>query len=125
MTMRVFALAAFFAHLLFGNMCMMPMASAAEPHHAAMAAGMKHDMAAMSHAPSHDDGKGMPCDGGHCLTHALPASTSVSATVQGDAAMLPAAFEVIAPPVASETPLPVSAAPPGQYIRVDTIVLRN
>lgn len=122
MTLRVFSLATISAHLVLGNLCTMPMAMGEEMPDMP---GMNHDMSAMaSHEDQSDKSQGMPCDGEHCFTHALPTQTSLAAN--GVLVMaLPTTPNIIEFSLESEAPTPISTAPPGQFIHVKTIVMRN
>lgn len=117
--MNRFVLLSLGAHLVLGNLCMMPMAMAEEMP------GMDHDMMSMSHEEGDEGGSHrMPCEGEHCFTHALPTQTSLAA--HGVLALaLPTTPNVIEFSFKNEAPAPVSAAPPGQFIHVKTIVMRN
>lgn len=86
--------------------------------------GMNHDMSAMaSDEDQSDSSQGMPCDGEHCFTHALPTQTSLG-TDSVLVVALPATPNVIGFTFENEAPTPTSTAPPGQFIHVKTIVLR-
>jgi len=87
--------------------------------------GMNHDMSAMASHEDQDNGsQGMPCGGGHCFTHALPTETSLGfAPIFGVVA--PVTFDPIEPLGVFYVPMPTSTAPPGQFIHVKTIVMRN
>ena len=87
MSLKILTSIGFAAHVLIGNFCMMPMAGAAEMpmSHEAHA---EMSMSQMSSADcehcmkeeASDDAplKGMPCNGGHCLSQSVPqASTAI------------------------------------------------
>ncbi len=117
-----FVLLALGTNLLLGNLCMMPMAMAEEMSDMP---GMNHDMSAMaSHEDQPDRSEQMPCDGEHCIVPALPTQTSLVTDGMFTVA-LPITPNVVAFSFAKETPVPMSTAPPGQFIHVRTIVLRN
>lgn len=118
----IFAIGTIALQLVLGNLCMMPMAAAEDMHDMP---GMNHDMATMaSHESEAPVPEGMPCDGGHCFVHALPTQTLLSTDGMLVAA-LPVTPNVMELSFESNTPVPVSMAPPGQFIHVKTIVLRN
>lgn len=117
-----FTLVTLGVHLLLGNLCMMPMAMADEMPDMP---GMNHDMSAMaSHKGQGENTQGMPCDGEHCFTHALPTQTAL-ATDGVLVVALPTTPNFIELSIKSEAPAPISTAPPGQFIHVRTIVMRN
>lgn len=133
MSMKILASIGFASYALLGNVCMMQMAGAEEMpmshgEHAEMA------MAPMSSAecehcvkeeqPDETPMKGMPCNGGHCLSQSIPqTSTAIQAS---------SLLAAVAPPVGILLPSvpfeisgsPNSTAPPGTPILTDTIVLR-
>lgn len=119
MSLGKLSLAALSAHLVLGNLCMMPMAMAEEMP------GMDHGVMSMSHEAGDEEGSHrMPCEGEHCFTHALPTQTSLAS--HGVLALaLPTTPNVIVFSFENEAPVPVSKAPPGQFIHVKTIVMRN
>ncbi len=122
MKVSTFTIGTFVLQLALGNLCMMPMAMAKEipDMHA-----VNHGMTAMtSHQNHSNNAEGMPCDGEHCFTHALPLQISLS-TDGALALVLPTTPDVIECSLENETPTPISTAPPGQCIHVQTIVLRN
>lgn len=121
MCFRALSLATLSAHLVLGNLCMMPMAMGKEMPDMP---GMNHDMSAMASHEDQTDSERMPCAGEHCFTHALPTETSLGfAPILGVAA--PLTFDPIEPLGVFDVPVPTSTAPPGQYIHVKTIVMRN
>ncbi len=118
-----FALLALGTNLLLGNLCMMPMAMAEDMPDMP---GMNHDMSAMASHENPDDQtrSGMPCDGEHCFTHALPTQTSLH--INGVfVAIVPTSPNIVELSPADQLPMPVSTAPPGHITHVDTIVMRN
>ncbi len=116
------ALSALTTHLLFGGACMMPMAMAQDDMPA-----MQHGMQSMSSHGSQDDSKdggGNPCDQGHCFEHALPFEESFNNGSQ-DIIAPAAVLDVDGADIRNGAPIPKSAAPPGHFFHVETIVLRN
>lgn len=121
MRVRFVLLSALVANIALGNLCMAPMAMAEED-----TAMMNHDMGAMAAHENQDDsdGQGTPCDSGHCFTHALPSDASFDVT-QPAAAALPVSPDIVQTRFEHDRPIATSAAPPGHFFHVDTIVLRN
>lgn len=133
MRMKMLVSIGFAAHVLIGNFCMMPMTGAAEmpmshEEHAEMA------MTPMSSADCEhcvkeqqvDDTpmKGMPCNGGHCLSQSVPlASTAIQASSFLAAATFPVGIHLPSAPL-EISGSPNATAPPGIPIVTDTIVLR-
>lgn len=133
MSMKIFASVGFAAHVLIGNFCMMPMAGAAEmpmshEEHMEMA------MAPMSSADCDNclkekqldetPMKGMPCNGGHCLSQSIPqASTAIQTSGLLAAVVLPVGILLPSAPLELNES-PNSTAPPGIPIFTDTVVLR-
>lgn len=138
--MKILTSIGFAAHVLIGNFCMMPMAYAQD---GLMPGDMHHDVVDMTMSPQYPMSsvhcencekeknieepplKGMPCDGGHCLTHATSSNTIASPATNFFASVVlpPAAFVF---PVAFEDfyTHPPSTAPPTTSVLTDTIVLR-
>lgn len=137
--MKIFASIGFTAHVLVGNLCMMPMAYAQDE---LMPGNMHHDVMDMAMSPQYPMSavhcencekkhieeppmRGMPCDGGHCFTHATSSNTVASPVANFFAS-------VVLPPTAFVFPVtlqdlythPPSTAPPTTSVFTDTIVLR-
>ena len=119
MQMRLLSLAALSVHVLVGNLCLMPMAIAEEPvTHA------QHDAAAMADDAEEDNDERTDCSGGHCIIPALPTDSSENGGHDAPE-YVPPTFDVPQQPRFAGIPARVYAAPPGQFIHVRTIVLRN
>lgn len=132
MSMKILTSIGFAAHVLLGNFCMMPMAGAAEmpmshEGHAEMAmtpmssADCEHCIKEQS-----DDVpmKGMPCNGGHCLSKsASQPSTAIQASSLLAAVTLPVGILLPSAPL-ELSGSPNATAPPGVPVSTDTVVLR-
>jgi len=130
--MKLMLTAAFLAQNVIGSFCFMSMAhAAAEPAHE-MKDKMEHMEMIMSPvvpmSPMHCENcvkvedlhyeeppamQGMPCDTGHCLSHApSPVSTIVAGTYQTHHATVPMSFVFQNPPVLLKGNPSLALAPP-------------
>lgn len=133
MNMKILTSIGFGAHVLIGNFCMMPMAGAAEmpmPHEEHMEMAMapmpsaECEHCVKEEQPDETPMKGIPCNGGHCLSQSVPqASTAIQTSSLLAAIALPVGILLPSAPL-EISGSPNSTAPPGIPILTDTIVLR-
>lgn len=131
MSVKILTSIGFAAHVLLGNVCMMPMAGAAEmpvshEEHMEMAMTPMSSVDCEYCIKEQSNGvpmKGMPCNGGHCLSKSVPqASTAIQASSLLAAVTLPVGILLPSAPLELHGS-PNATAPPGVPVSTDTVVL--